>query len=834
MGNFGASLLSGNRMKQFSKNIDDIKHLSAILESVEIREPASSALSTLIHIYTAFTDPTWLKSIAQEIERYYPNAHIIGATTCGEILNGETVLEQTVINFTFFASTQIHTFVLPINAGEELEAGQHIRRCVDELGDAVPAIMLLTTPLTTNANSITRGLMSTPPSFQVFGGGAGDYDLKTNYVMYGSRVYVAAVIVIAFQGADLHVEKTSFLGWSPMSNEMTITHASGTTIHTIDGRPAFEIYHHYFNIPNDDQFFSNAIGFPFLIKRNDQLIALVPVAVSLNNSLEFISDVFEGEKVSIGFMDTELIHKNLTEAKHKMLSFQPESLLLYTCGCRRWALRDDIKSETSIFEMIAPTAGFYTVGEFCNQDTALPQLNLAFVVVGMREGPALAMIKPAHDQLAIKDDAITDTYSSSHLKVIAKLSHFNNRLSYDLLSAQQYIIERKKNDLLLLAAKERAEQLSQIRSQFLANMSHEIRTPMNAIIGFSEIALLEDVPAKIRTYLNNINSASTSLLTILNDILDLSKLEAGRLSISAKPFKLNELLSSLHSLLNGAAQAKGLTLSIGSTLNLPEQLIGDSLRLRQVLANLLGNAIKFTERGSISLTISLQHIDDKALRLLFSVKDTGIGIDPDLQNKLFLPFSQLDDGYSRNFQGAGIGLVISQELVALMGSHIKVESKLGLGCCFSFELLLPYVQLTQPKPIVLTTPPPKAALAELSNLRILVVEDDILNQKYVNILLKRYGAESIVANNGEEALALLKQEPIDAVLMDLHIPIMDGYETTTEIRKLALFANLPIIALTASVSEEAKQQCLAAGMNDFIGKPFKADELIAKLKHWTT
>ena len=834
MENFGASLLSSKRMKQLSKNIDDIKQLSAILDSVEIREPASSALSTLIHIYTAFTNPTWLKSIAQEIERYYPNAHIIGATTSGEILNGETVLEQTVINFTFFASTQIHPFVRPIKAGEELEAGQHIRHCVDELGEAVPAIMLLTTPLTTNANAITRGLMITPLSFQVFGGGAADYDLKINYVMYGSTVYAAAAIVIAFQGADLHVEKTSFLGWSPMSNEMTITHASGTTIHTIDGRPAFEIYHHYFNIPNDDQFFSNAIGFPLIIKRNDQFIALVPVAVGLNNSLEFISDVFDGEKVSIGFMDTELIHKNLTEATHKMLAFQPESLLIYSCGCRRWALRDDIKSETRIFEMIAPTAGFYTVGEFCNQDTALPQLNLAFVVVGMREGPALATLKPVHDQLAVKDHAITDTYSSSHLKVIARLAHFNKRLSHELSSIQEDIIERKKTELRPLAAKERAEQLSQIRSQFLANMSHEIRTPMNAIIGFSELALLEDVSAETNDYLKSINSASTSLLTILNDILDLSKLDAGRLSINAQPFNLDELLMSLHGLLINSAQAKGLTLSIDDALNVPKQLIGDSLRLRQVLINLLGNAIKFTERGSVNLIISLQHLNNQAARLLFSVKDTGIGIDPDLQNKLFLPFSQLDDGYSRNFQGTGLGLVISQELTQLMGGDIKIDSHLGIGSCFSFELQLPVVPSIKVQPIIAATQTASnIEVTELSDLRILVVEDEPLNQKLVSLVLKRYGAEIVVANNGAEALKLLEQEAIDAVLMDLHMPIMNGYEATIEIRKQPQFATLPIIALTASVSEEAKQQCLATGMNDFIGKPFKVSELITKLKHRT-
>jgi len=386
----------------------------------------------------------------------------------------------------------------------------------------------------------------------------------------------------------------------------------------------------------------------------------------------------------------------------------------------------------------------------------------------------------------------------------------------------------------LLAAKELAEQLSKTKSQFLANMSHEIRTPMSAIIGFSDLALLEDMPEVVGEYLNNINSASTSLLAILNDILDLSKLDAGRMAINAQPFNLDELLSSLHGLFINAAQAKDLTLSIDSEQQVPQQLIGDSLRLRQVLINLLGNAIKFTEQGSVSLTISLQHIDNQAARLLFSVKDTGIGIDPDLQNKLFLPFSQLDDGYSRNFQGTGLGLVISQELTQLMGGDIKIDSHLGIGSCFSFELQLPVVPSIQVQPIIASTQTASnIEIAELSGLRILVVEDEPLNQKLVSLVLKRYGAEVVVANNGAEALKLLDQEAIDAVLMDLHMPIMNGYEATIEIRKQPQFATLPIIALTASVSEEAKQQCLATGMNDFIGKPFKVSELITKLKHRT-
>jgi signal transduction histidine kinase/CheY-like chemotaxis protein len=801
-------------MKQLSKNIDHINQLDAILSSAEILEPATSALSTLVHIYTAITDQAWLQAIGQKIQLSYPNAHIIGATTCGEILNGDSVLEQTIINFTFFASTQLHPFVMPVMAGEELEIGQYLRHSVDELGDVVPAIMLLTTPLTTNANAIAKGLMTSAPSFQIFGGGAGDYTLKTNYIMYGSTVYVAAVIVIAFQGSDLQVEKTSFLGWRQMSHEMTITQASGTTIHTIDGQPAFKIYQHYFNIQNDAQFFSNALGFPLLINRNHQLIALVPVAVGLNNSLEFISDVYEGEKLSIGFMDTELIQKNLMAAQSKMLAFQPESLLIYSCGCRRWALREDIKSETEPFESIAPTAGFYTVGEFCNQEAELPQLNLALVIVGMREGPSIAsLLQPSLNQQVNNDSPIDDIYNSSHLKVITKLCYFNNVLSHELL-----------------IAKEQAEQLSKIKSQFLANMSHEIRTPMAAIIGFSDLALLNKVPQETYGYLKDINTASNQLMAILNDILDSSKLEAGQMTLQLECFNLADIRTTLQSLLINTAQKKGLILTIEIASKVPDTFIGDSLRLRQVLINLLGNAIKFTQQGEVKLNISLQQLDVNEARLLFSVTDTGIGISSKQQDKLFQPFTQVDDGSSRNFGGTGLGLTISQELVQLMGGSIKLDSHVGVGSCFCFELLLPLAEAAIESnilPTISLNPEP------LKDVRILIAEDNYFNQMLITELLKNFGATTIVlADDGLKALVALKQDSFDVVLMDLHMPSMDGCEATIEIRKQACYAQLPVIALSAGVTDEEKKRCLAVGMNDFVAKPINKVALLTTLERW--
>lgn len=391
------------------------------------------------------------------------------------------------------------------------------------------------------------------------------------------------------------------------------------------------------------------------------------------------------------------------------------------------------------------------------------------------------------------------------------------------------ITVRKRKEAQLLAAKEKAEKLAETKTQFLANMSHEIRTPMNAIIGFSDLALFDEMPTKTRTYLQDINTASNHLLTILNDILDISKLDAGHMSIIPSPFELKVLLTYIYNLFVKAAQAKGLVLSLDIAKNIPDNLMGDSVRLRQVLINLVGNAVKFTQQGEVKLNVTLQQLTATEARLLFSVIDTGIGISAAQQDKLFKPFSQVEDGFSRSYEGTGLGLVISQDLIQLMGGHISLVSNSGFGSCFSFELLLPLVSLATvdvPKPSLET----EATL--LKGIKILVAEDDAFNQKLVNLLLTRYGASVTFADNGLEALAKLEQDTFDVVLMDLHMPAMNGFEATLEIRKQARYAQLPVIALSAGVTDEEKQSCLSVGMNDFVAKPINKVELLATLERW--
>ncbi len=391
----------------------------------------------------------------------------------------------------------------------------------------------------------------------------------------------------------------------------------------------------------------------------------------------------------------------------------------------------------------------------------------------------------------------------------------------------------KAYELGLLEAKAKTEHFSTLKTEFIASMSHEIRTPMSAIIGFSGLALYEDMSDDIRTYMQDINTASTSLLGILQDILDFSKLEVGRVVIEAQPFNLKDTLNTINALFMGAAQQKGLNFSISLENTIANELIGDKNRLQQVLINLVGNAIKFTQQGSVKLNITLQHIGLTQVRVLFAITDTGIGISHNDQDKLFKAFSQVDGSFNRQFGGTGLGLAISKNLVELMSGEISIISSKDLGSTFSFVLAFDSVK-TAIKHMTHTTPRLKTIphKNKLKGSHILVVEDNVMAQTLIKKLLGQLGADLQIAQDAEAALAMLEHYDFDAVLMDIHMPVIDGIQLTKLIHQQKKFAKLPIIALSAGVTESERNNCIAIGMVGFIAKPINVDQLYSVLKLW--
>lgn len=387
-----------------------------------------------------------------------------------------------------------------------------------------------------------------------------------------------------------------------------------------------------------------------------------------------------------------------------------------------------------------------------------------------------------------------------------------------------------------------AKNANQAKSEFLANMSHEIRTPMNAIIGFSYLCLQTKLEATQRDYTEKVYRSANALLGIINDILDFSKIEAGKLEIEKIPFRLDDVMRRVADIVSIHATGKSLVPQFDNEAkNLPT-LVGDPLRLGQILNNLLGNAIKFTETGAINVQVRIEsqtashdgyhgHVE-----LCFTVRDTGIGLTQEQIGKLFQPFSQADASTTREYGGSGLGLSISKGLVEKMGGTMWVESILGKGSIFAFNLPFGYLAEGHATPADLSLFDPqdkKIGLAELTGLHLLLVEDNEFNQQLATELLKSAGIRVSLAIDGIEAVQAAQAGQFDAVLMDMHMPRMDGLEATRQIRKNPAFYDLPIIAMTANAMLDDRKQCIAAGMNDYVTKPIQVHVLYNTIARWT-
>lgn len=433
--------------------------------------------------------------------------------------------------------------------------------------------------------------------------------------------------------------------------------------------------------------------------------------------------------------------------------------------------------------------------------------------------PLIDKMKNHAEEVTLDNNAL----ENKNREVNVEIANIESRNK--LLQRQNEILAKSNSELMDL--KDEVKELSSVKMEFLSNMSHEIRTPLNAIIGVTNLMIDENPREDQIEHLDTLRFSSDNLMVVINDILDYSRIRAGKIELSPVNFSLVRIFKGIYNTLLPMTNGKSIAFTYYIDANTPELLHGDPIRISQILLNLVNNAIKFTKEGHVRYSVQRLELEEPEIaRLLFKVEDTGIGIAKEMQDIIFESFSQVDTRTTREHGGTGLGLAITKQLVELHDSQIQLISAVDEGSTFSFELRLPVVETTPVKATASAQPSAPTTSISKSN-RVLLVDDNAINVLIAKRFLNKWQLEVDVANNGQEAVDMVKITPYGLVLMDINMPEMDGYEATRIIRSWdeRKFQQLPIVALTASVYDALKYQAIEAGMNDFINKPFKPQEL---------
>ncbi len=841
-------------MKQITYRIENEPDFCKWIEEVRQSEDYKKAKTVLFKVLTAQFLDEYSKDMYQKMKQIFTKAKIVGVSMTNFSVknfsndasskewreNFKSLLEKYVlISCVYFDSSDIKIFEVDsaevdsitataIELNQQLKQIQNLKGvevlCAGAKGRVAPFLELLTSGLEDIPFfGAEAGMVETQEIKCKFKRTIQAIDSKgvSQYII-SERQHDAGAILIAYIGEDLHIKAEYNFGWKPIGKEMTVTETLGINgVAKIDDVPAMEIYKKYLNIEPNEFLLMNVFDFPFVVNRGGLPVSRVAGVYDEGGRLYMTGDIKQGEKIRLSYGNAEEILQETWQTSEKMRMFEPQAIFAYICGARAAFLGDDSTREMKDFLRIVPEAVYcFGSGEIYKYQGRGGQLATALVSVGMREGETCRCYS-----LFIRQNE--NAVKNPMLPLSKRLAAFLNAVTTDLMESKAKFKE----------AALAAEAANKSKSQFLSNMSHEIRTPINAILGMNEMILREAPNENILEYAENIRTAGNTLLSIVNDILDFSKIEAGKMEIIPVEYALSSLLNDLVNMIQKRAEKKGLTFYINANENLPSELFGDEIRIKQVVTNILTNAVKYTEKGSVTLTVSFTKIEENKIKIFFSVNDTGIGIKPEDIKKLFSAFERIEEKRNRTIEGTGLGMNITQRLLNMMGSELEVHSVYGKGSNFSFEIEQRVVNwhklgnfeenfkhaLSQHKKYreKFTAP----------NAKILVVDDTVMNLTVVKGLLKQTKIQIDTADSGYECLGMVTKNKYDIIFLDHRMPGIDGIETLHRMKEMHNNINqeTPVISLTANAISGARRQYIDAGFQDYLTKPIDSEKLEAMI-----
>ncbi len=641
-------------------------------------------------------------------------------------------------------------------------------------------------------------------------------DINDDSFVIAGDTFFPGIVIGAFYGQDLYAYVDYLFGWEPIGRHLEVNYcrASDTgnaVISSLDGDTPANIYKKYLGVPENDFFIWNICEFPLIVERDGLYMGRNPSAYGPEGEFYLEADILPGEKVRLSYGEYEKILNGTENGASRMRAFGAQALSLVICNNRLRFFQEDNLIEPKIYAVGRDEEPplILGMGEIYRYKGKGGVLNSAIVAAGMREG------------LGDEKSSILDSVSVSYthpdiIPLSERLSHFLKAMTDELADAVHD-----------------AKAANEAKSTFLSNMSHEIRTPINAVLGMDEMILREAEDEQILEYAQNIKTAGTTLLGLINDILDFSKIEAGRMDIVPVDYDLSSVLNDLITMIRQRGDAKGLQMIFEIDPGLPSVLYGDEIRIKQVITNILTNAVKYTEQGSVTLKISYEQAGKYEIDFKVSVKDTGIGIKETDLKRMYNAFQRVDEVRNRNVEGTGLGLNITRQLLKLMGSELKVESVYGEGSEFSFSVRQRIVRrdpigdymeayhrsLENREKYQEKFTAPKA--------EVLVVDDTPMNITVFRNLLKKTGVQIESAGSGPECLEKTRQRKYDIIFLDHRMPDMDGIETLNILKSEKDNPNLHtfVVSLTANAVSGAREQYIEAGFDDYLTKPINADKL---------